>query len=148
MKRTVIVTAAALMLAGISSFSLAGEEAKKSVQHEHSAVTSDSAQSALNTNKENTPSSQPTKTTAEHKAVAPTSMNEKKPEEPMAENKPAATVSDAAKSTVNAVSNQAKETVTESVKSTVPTPSLPTSPAVEAAKTVTAPAVPASTPTK
>jgi hypothetical protein len=151
MKRLAIVTAAALMFAGMTSVGLAGEEVKNSVQHENSPIASDSAKSVVHTNKDSKPSvmpsNQPAGTTSETKKAAPTSMNEKK-SAPVAENKPAATVSDAAKSTVNAVSDQTKAAVTESVKSAVPTPSVPTSPTVAATKPAATPTAPTATPTK
>jgi hypothetical protein len=151
MKRLAIVTAAALMFAGITSVSLAGEEVKNSVQHENSPIASDPAKSVVNANKDSkpsvAPSSQPAKTNSETEKAEPTGMNEKK-SEPMAENKPAATVSDAAKSTVNAVSDQTKAAVTESVKSTLPTPSVPTSPTVAATKPAATPTAPTVMPTK
>jgi len=75
--------------------------------------------------------------------MTPTSMNEKK-SEPVAENKPAATLTDAAKATTNTSMDHAKNAATESVKSAVPTPSLPTSPAPAAAKTAVIPSSPSS----
>ena len=153
-KRTVAVTAAALMFAGMTSLSLAGEKEHNSVQQKAPAAASDVAESVGHNSKESKDavsfSNQPAEATSGTEEVAPTNENEKA-SEPMAENKPAATLSDAVKSTTQAASEQAEETVTKSVKSvksTVPTPSVPTSPTVEAAKTVVTPTAPTTMPTK
>lgn len=151
MKRTAIVTAAALMLAGMTSLSLAGDKKQSSVQHETSAMSSEVTKSADHTGKETKaavlPSSQSAKTISKSKAATSTSKHKKR-SEPRVENKPAATLSDAAKSTVRAANEQTKEAVAESVKSVVPTPSVPTSPTVEAAKTAVTPVAPTALPTK
>ena len=147
MKRTALLTATALLFAGTTSLSFAGDHTKNSANGGSSAPSVESVKPATSTGMENkhsvAPASQPSVTTPpEAKKATPTSKNEKQ-SEPVAENKPAATVSDAGKSTTNATSDQAKGAASESVKSDVPTPTMPTSPTAAATKTVVNPVTPA-----
>ena len=155
MSRTVVVTAAALMLAGLTSVSLADDKEHNSTPKETSAVSSDvvTAESSNEKTTKVAVSSSPqlAETIADAYEEAALTGKSEQHTEPMAENKPATTLSDAAKSTVKTVNKQAKEAVTDSVKSVksaVPTPTMPTSPTVEATKTIVTPVAPQTALTK
>lgn len=122
MKSSMIFTAAALMTAGIISF----------VQFSTSdSSTQNSMQVAEATQ------SQPVGNTSPELGKVMPSNSEKKETAPVAENKPAATISDAAHSIGNTVSNQVKGTATDTIKpmtQALPTPSSTPAPAPAPAK--------------
>jgi type II secretory pathway pseudopilin PulG len=110
MKPSIIFTAAALMTAGIISF-VQFSTSDSSTQNAMQVAEATQSQPAVGA------SSEPGK-------VMPTNTEEKKTA-PIAENKPAATIPDAAHSTGNTVSNQVKGVITDTTKpmtQAVPTP--------------------------
>jgi hypothetical protein len=144
MKPASIFTAAAVMTAGIISFVEFSTSAPPS-QTPMQVAEATQSQPVKNVTSESNKSTTPAVAGAEEKKAEPVKA------EPVAENKPAATVTDAAKSTMNATGEHVKDAATDSVKSALPTPNMPTSPAAAAAKTVVTPSAiptPVPTPTK
>lgn len=143
MKRTTIVTAAVLMFTGFTSLSIAAENTATQsnqapvVQSKSVVNPSVVGEKKANTlsGKEHSATPQKVEKVGQHSApVVEKSLNEKK-SEPVAENKPAATLTNAAKTTANTSGDHTKDATTESVKSATPAPSLSTNPAPAVAKT-------------
>lgn len=151
MKRIAFFAAAVVMMSGMTYLSFARDE----VKNENTAVGTtapETGKPVVNSGTENVPTSLPASSSTQPSVKADSVPSMEKPavapekkSEPVAENKPAATLSDAVKSTGEKTVEHGKNTASETVKSTMPSASVPTTPTQAVAKTVGTP-VPA-TPT-
>lgn len=153
MKRIALFAAAVVMVSGITYLSLARDEAKV----ENNVVentTTEPGKSVANSGAENAPTALPSSLSSQPSVKADSAPNMGEPatapekkSEPVVENKPAATLSDAVKSTGEKTAEHGKSTLNEAAKSTTPSASVPTTPTQAVAKTVGTPVPMPTTPT-